>query len=51
VGYGDLTARTDFGRTLAVIGALLGPLYLVTVVSVGVANLVPRRRVGGGNSR
>jgi hypothetical protein len=51
VGYGDLTARTDFGRTLGVIGALLGRLYLVTVVSVGVAKLVPRRRVGGGNSR
>jgi hypothetical protein len=46
VGYGDLTARTDVGHTLAVTEALLGQLYLVTVVSVGVANLVPRRRLG-----
>jgi hypothetical protein len=46
VGYGDLTARTDIGHTLAVTEALLGQLYLVTVVSVGVANLVPRRRLG-----
>jgi voltage-gated potassium channel Kch len=51
VGYGDLTARTDLGRTLAVMEALLGQLYLVTVVSVGVANLVPRRRLDGGNSQ
>jgi hypothetical protein len=46
VGYGDLTARSDLGHTLAVTEALLGQLYLVTVVSVGVANLVPRRRLG-----
>jgi hypothetical protein len=46
VGYGDLTARTDLGHTLAVMEALLGQLYLVTVVSVGVANLIPRRRLG-----
>jgi len=44
VGFGDLTARSDFGRTLAVIEALVGSLYLVTVVSVGVSNLVPRVR-------
>jgi hypothetical protein len=44
VGYGDLTARSDLGHTLAVAEALLGQLYLVTVVSVGVANVVPRRR-------
>jgi len=42
VGFGDLTARGDFGRTLAVFEALVGQLYLVTVVSVGVSNLVPR---------
>jgi hypothetical protein len=46
VGYGDLTARSNLGHTLAVMEALLGQLYLVTVVSVGVANLVPRRRLG-----
>lgn len=44
VGYGDLTTRSDLGHTLAVAEALLGQLYLVTVVSVGVANVVPRRR-------
>jgi peptidoglycan/LPS O-acetylase OafA/YrhL len=49
VGYGDLTARSDLGHTLAVTEALLGQLYLVTVVSVGVANLVPRRRFGEGS--
>jgi hypothetical protein len=47
VGFGDLTARSDLGRTLAVLEALVGQLYLVTVVSVGVSNLVPRARVGG----
>ena len=44
VGFGDLTARSDLGRTLAVLEALVGQLYLVTVVSVGVSNLVPRAR-------
>ena len=48
VGFGDLTARSDFGRTLAVLEALVGSLYLVTVVSVGVSNLVPRVRQRGG---
>jgi hypothetical protein len=47
VGFGDLTARSDLGRTLAVLEALIGQLYLVTVVSVGVSNLVPRARAGG----
>jgi hypothetical protein len=44
VGYGDLTAGTDLGHTLSVTEALLGQIYLVTVVSVVMANLVPRRR-------
>jgi hypothetical protein len=39
VGYGDLTARTDLGHTLSVSEALLGQVYLVTVVSLIVANL------------
>ena len=47
VGFGDLTARGDLGRTLAVFEALIGQLYLVTVVSVGVSNLAPRARAGG----
>jgi hypothetical protein len=39
VGYGDLTARTDLGHTLAVFEALTGQIYLVTVVSLIVSNL------------
>jgi hypothetical protein len=39
VGYGDLTARTNLGHTLCVSEALLGQIYLVTVVSLIVANL------------
>jgi hypothetical protein len=44
VGYGDLTARTNLGHTLAVSEALLGQVYLVTVVSLIVANLGRRRQ-------
>ena len=43
VGYGDLTARTNLGHTLAVSEALLGQIYLVTVVSLIVGNLGRRR--------
>jgi hypothetical protein len=43
VGYGDLTARTDLGHTLSVFEALIGQIYLVTVVSLIVGNL--RRRL------
>jgi hypothetical protein len=39
VGYGDLTARSDAGHTLAVLEALTGQIYLVTVVSLIVGNL------------
>jgi hypothetical protein len=39
VGYGDFTARTNLGHTLSVSEALLGQIYLVTVVSLIVANL------------
>jgi hypothetical protein len=39
VGYGDLTAGTDLGRTLAIFEALIGQIYLVTVVSLLVGNL------------
>jgi hypothetical protein len=46
VGYGDLVARTDVGHTLAIFEALLGQIYLVTVVSLIVSNLgaPPRMR-------
>jgi len=45
VGYGDLVARSDLGHTLAVFEALIGQIYLVTVVSLIVGNLGrPARR-------
>lgn len=39
VGYGDLTASTQVGHTLAVFEALVGQIYLVTVVALIVSNL------------
>jgi hypothetical protein len=39
VGYGDLIAATNLGRTLAISEALLGQIYLVTVVALIVGNL------------
>jgi hypothetical protein len=54
VGYGDLTARSDLGHTLSIFEALIGQIYLVTVVSLIVGNLGrragaigPPRRKGG----
>jgi ion channel len=44
VGYGDFVARTDLGHTLAVFEALIGQIYLVTVVSLIVSNLRRPRR-------
>ena len=38
-GYGDFTARSNLGHTLSVSEALLGQIYLVTIVSLIVANL------------
>jgi hypothetical protein len=43
-GYGDLTAAYDVGRSLAVTEALIGQIYLVTVVALIVANLGGRTR-------
>jgi hypothetical protein len=45
-GYGDFTARTDYGHMLSITEALFGQIYLVTIVTVIVSNLAPRRRVG-----
>jgi hypothetical protein len=39
VGYGDYTAASDLGHTLCVFEALIGQIYLVTVVSLIVSNL------------
>ena len=44
VGYGDLTAAESLGRMLAVSEALIGQLYLVTVVALLVSNLGPAQR-------
>jgi len=44
VGYGDFTAAHGLGRALASVEALLGQIYLVTVVAV----LVSRMAGGGG---
>ena len=44
VGYGDLTASSNLGHTLAVSEALVGQIYLVTVVSVIIANVGRHRR-------
>jgi hypothetical protein len=44
VGYGDLTAASNLGHTLSITEALVGQIYLVTVVSLIVGNLGLRRR-------
>jgi len=46
VGYGDYTLGSNFGHMLAIIEALAGQLYLVTVVAL----LVSRMRPGGGKA-
>lgn len=48
VGYGDLTARGNLGRMLAVTEALIGQLYLVTIVALLVGNLGRVRRKDDG---
>jgi hypothetical protein len=42
LGYGDYTAAGELGRTLAIVEALVGQLYLVTVIAVLVSRI--RRR-------
>jgi voltage-gated potassium channel Kch len=39
VGYGDYTAAIDAGRTLAMLEALFGQVFLVTIVALVVSNL------------
>jgi hypothetical protein len=39
VGYGDFTAAGDLGRALSVVEALVGQLYLVTIIAVLVSRL------------
>jgi hypothetical protein len=38
-GYGDLTAAGNLGRSFAVLEALTGQIYLVTIVALLVSNL------------
>lgn len=44
VGYGDLVTALDFGQAIAVTQALLGQVYLVTVVALVVGNIGLQRR-------
>jgi hypothetical protein len=39
LGYGDYTAAGELGRTLAIVEALIGQLYLVTVIAVLVSRM------------
>jgi Ion channel len=50
VGFGDFVPGTDVGRALAAGQAVIGQLYLVTVVSLVISNLgrAPRQRDAGG---
>jgi hypothetical protein len=45
-GYGDFTAASGVGRMTAVIEAIFGQLYLITVVALVVQNLGQRSRMG-----
>jgi ion channel len=49
LGYGDYTPAGNLGHTLAVVEALLGQLYLVTVVAVLVTRMGQRRERRRGN--
>ena len=45
-GYGDFTAASGIGRMTAVLEAIFGQLYLITVVALVVQNLGQRSRMG-----
>lgn len=47
VGIGDLTPATDLGRSLTATEALIGQIYIVTVVAL-VVSQIGRRRIPGG---
>jgi hypothetical protein len=44
LGYGDYTAAGNLGRSLAIVEALIGQLYLVTVVALLVSRVQSRPR-------
>ena len=43
-GYGDFSAATELGRAMSVTEALIGQMYLVTVLAVIVSNVTRRPR-------
>ena len=45
-GYGDFTAASGIGRMTAVLEAIFGQLYLITVVALVVQNLGQVSRIG-----
>lgn len=51
VGFGDFTAATNLGHTLAIVEAVAGQIYLITIVGLVVAHLgtprTPRERARG----
>jgi len=49
-GFGDLVTETDLGRALSIAEALIGQIYLVTVVALIVGNLRPAARITEGES-
>jgi hypothetical protein len=51
VGYGDFTAAGDLGRALASLEALIGQLYLVTVIAVLVSRMAGQSRRAEGIER
>lgn len=46
LGYGDLTAATDIGRAVAALEAVVGQIFLVTLIARLVANFASRRPTG-----
>jgi Ion channel len=44
VGYGDYTSANDAGRAVAILEALFGQVFLVTIVAVVVSNLGQERQ-------
>jgi len=49
VGFGDFVPGTDVGRALAACQAVVGQMYLVTVVAVVISQLGKRPRRGAGD--
>lgn len=43
LGFGDLSPATDLGKMAAVVEAVIGQIYLVTVVALFIANLGRKR--------